>query len=996
MVRFAAALVCLGAVLSSGSAAEAQYFGRNKVQYARLQFRVLHTDHFDIYYYPEEEAATRQVARMAERWYARFSELLDHRFTKRQPLVLYASHPHFAQTNLTAASPSEGIGGLTERAKSRIVMPFAAGLGETDHVLGHEIVHAFQIDIARASGQSAFALPGWFIEGMAEYLSMGPANAHTMMWLRDAKLGKQLPTLKQLDNPRYFPYRYGHAFWSYLGARFGDGIVGRILKSKTRGVLPKLEEATALDVAQLTTDWHASIEVGDAGNRDASRAQSRILIGGPGDDGRLNLAPAVSPDGRKLVFLSERDRLSIDVFMADMATGVVGVKIVSTAADQHFDSLQYIHSAGAWDPTGRWFAMSAVSGGDPVLVIVDTTAPERRTETRLPAFGEIYNPTWSPDGSRIVFTALKGGISDLFLYTVASGGVEQLTADGFADFHPAWSPDGRTIAFATDRFTSSIEDLSFGGLRIGLLDLAARSIRPLVDDESLAKQVSPQWAPDGSALYYVSDRGGVSNVFRFELNSGTLRQLTDVATGVSGITATSPALAVASRAGTVVFSVYRNGRYDIEVLDGPEPASSPPLAMDSEGVTPARDVPPMGGRLADLLANARFGLPGDADFQSRTYDDRLRLESISPPYVGAVTGGGFGGLIRSTFGFSFGDTLRDRELKTFFRVGTDADDFAAQLAYTNRRERWNWGLSGGFVPSRLLDAHRSIDRVDDRVTRTTTHLRYLHEWGSFTAHYNLDRARRLEFRAGLRRTGFEWQTITRVTDPVQRKTLSRVLAETPAGPSVYLTEAQIAFVTDTAVSGPTGPLLGHRFRIEVEPALGGLSFADVRLDFRRYWMPLRRLTFAARLEHMGRYGPNATDPRLAPLVLGLQTLVRGYDLRSFAAQECGRTASECSVSEELTGSRFALLNLELRAPLFGLFSGDLNYGPVPIEAIAFADGGLLWTHHADAPGEQDRFRSIGAGARVNMGGIVFELTGARPFDRPQQGWTFNLLLRPGF
>jgi hypothetical protein len=139
----AAAVVCFFALLMCAQRGEAQYFGRNKVHYDRLDFRVLRTEHFDIYFYAEEAEATRQAARMAERWYARYSRLLDHRFSHRQPLVLYASHPHFAQTNLTSELPAEGTGGLTERNKSRIVMPFAAGLGETDHVLGHEIAHAF-------------------------------------------------------------------------------------------------------------------------------------------------------------------------------------------------------------------------------------------------------------------------------------------------------------------------------------------------------------------------------------------------------------------------------------------------------------------------------------------------------------------------------------------------------------------------------------------------------------------------------------------------------------------------------------------------------------------------------------------------------------------------------------------------------------------------------------------------------------------------------------
>lgn len=1000
MVRCAAVVVCLVTVLASAGPAEAQYFGRNKVRYDRLDFRILQTEHFDIYYYAEEEDATRHAARMAERWYARFSQVLQHSFTRRQPLVLYASHPHFTQTNVTPGSPAEGTGGLTERTKSRIAMPFAAGLGATDHVLGHEIAHAFQIDISKGAGHDAFTFPAWFIEGMAEYLSLGPGNRHTAMWLRDASDHGGLPTLQQLDNPRYFPYRYGHALWSYLAGRYGDEILGRILRSKARGALPRVEEATGLDRAQLASEWHASIPGTQDTREGRFTAPSRIAAFST-DGARLHLAPALSPDGRQLMFISERDRLSLDLFMADAKTGAVIRKVVSTAADPHFDSLQYIGSAGAWDPSGRRFAMAALSQGTSVLVIVDTAGQGQRIEIPLEDLGEIYNPSWSPDGTRIVFSALKGGLSDLFIYTLPTRALQQLTADAFADLHPAWSPGGESIAFATDRFTTALDDLDFGELRVGLLDVGTGVIRPLQPDRSQAKQVSPQWSPAGDAVYFVSDRDGVSNVYRADVASGELRRVTDVAGGISGITATSPALAVASQAGTLAFSVYRNGRYDIETLDEASALAAPVVAVADAVDDVVEDaVPPdtaaVSGTLERHLADPDSGLPSTSGFSSIAYDDRLRLESIAPPFIGGAAGAGFDGVLRATFGVSFADVLRDRQLQAMFRVGTDVDDLAMQAAYMNRKGQWNWGLAGGLIPSRFVGAHRAIAREDDRITRQTAHLRYIHEWGKVTAHYHLNRAQRLELGTGIRRTGFEWQTITRVIDASAGRTLSRTLRETPAGGPVVVAEADVAFVHDTTVSGPTGPVIGKRLRLEVEPAFGGLSFADVRIDARRYFMPVRPVTLAVRVEHVGRYGPDAGDVRLTPLVLALQTRVRGYDLRTFAADECGRSATQCSMLDELTGGRLALVNLEVRAPLLGLLSGDVYYGRVPIEAIAFVDAGFLWTRLADAPLERDRFRSVGAGARANVGGFLFEMTAARPFDRAGKGWTVSLLLRPGW
>src|SRR5215510_10548666 len=141
--------VVLAAVawIASGIPLEAQYFGRNKVQYERFDFKVLATEHFDVYYYPEEEAAVRLAARMAERWHARLTRLLQHELQGRQPVILYAAHPHFEQTNILGEI-GEGTGGVTESGRRRVILPFAGGLAETDHVLGHELVHAFQYDIA--------------------------------------------------------------------------------------------------------------------------------------------------------------------------------------------------------------------------------------------------------------------------------------------------------------------------------------------------------------------------------------------------------------------------------------------------------------------------------------------------------------------------------------------------------------------------------------------------------------------------------------------------------------------------------------------------------------------------------------------------------------------------------------------------------------------------------------------------------------------------------
>jgi outer membrane protein assembly factor BamA len=330
------------------------------------------------------------------------------------------------------------------------------------------------------------------------------------------------------------------------------------------------------------------------------------------------------------------------------------------------------------------------------------------------------------------------------------------------------------------------------------------------------------------------------------------------------------------------------------------------------------------------------------------------------------------------------------------RVGTRKDDFAAQIGYINRKGRLNWGFVGGFIPALFVGARRSIDRGETMVTLESENLRYVHEFAGLTARYNISRTARLEFRGGGRRTGYGWQSVTRVTDMTSRKVVSNLIQELPGSPAVYLAELQAAYVRDTAVLGPTSPILGHRLRLDIEPAFGGLMFADVRLDARQYFMPIRPATLAIRFQHSGRYGKDARDVRLTPLLVGLQTLVRGYDLNTFAAQQCGHGATSCATIDQLAGNRYAVMNLELRAPLLGLLTGNLDYGKVPLEGLVFADGAMLWTPHADGALRRDRFSSVGAGMRGNLGGFVLEVSGVRPFDKPKNGWTVSFLIRPGF
>jgi Tol biopolymer transport system component len=1009
-----AVCILLALVCGSASTAHAQYFGQNKVQYEKFDFKVKKTEHFDIYYYPEEEQAVDLAARMAERWYARLSRVLRHELSSRQPIILYAAHPHFQQTNAISGEIGEGTGGVTESFKRRVIMPFAGGLAETDHVLGHELVHAFQYDISasedaegRPVAPGIAALPLWFIEGMAEYLSLGPVDANTAMWVRDASSREKMPTIDKLDDPDFFPYRYGHAFWAYVAGRWGDSAVGDMLRAA--GPTGNIEEAiTAVlgtDEDTLTKDWHDETRKTYAALFETTRRPetfARALMNEQTSGGNLNLAPSISPDGKRMVFLSERSRLSVDMFLADVASGKVIRQLTKTAADPHFDSLEFLASAGDWAPDNKRFVFSALSKGQPVLTVIDVDTSQRLLEHEFADIGEIFNPAWSPGGQQIAFSALKGGVLDLFLFDVTTRALTQLTNDPFADSDPEWSPDGKQLAWVTDRFSSDLKLLSFGNYRIGLMDVGTRQIRQLAGFGT-GRNTNPEFTADGQAMFFIATPDGIPNVYRTELASGRTTRITNVLSGVSGITPLTPALSVAAAAPAVVFSVFEDDKYNIYATTDKEGAATT-IAVSAQN---AATLPPLTRRqsemdVAQMLQNPSAGLPAQTEYPEEEYSAKLGLDMVTQPTVG-VGVDRWGAYAAGGIAFIWSDMLGNHQLGTYIQASNRFEDLGGAVTYLNRTHRWNWGVMVEQTPYTIGQFSQGI-AVDPQFgtsfVQQEFRIRQINRGITGITQYPFSRAQRVELSGGVRRVSFDYEVETFFYSAASGQFLGRTEEELPRPDPLNLGEASAALVYDTSVFGATSPILGQRYRFEYSQSGGSLLYSGALVDYRKYFMA-RPFTLALRGMHYGRYGRDSEDTRISPIFIGYANLIRGYEVGSFTPDECEISAdSSCAQFDRLIGSRMLISNIELRAPLVGLFRPSAMYGGIPVEVGVFADAGVAWTSDTKpsfAGGSRDWSRSVGATIRFNAFGFAIgEIDYVRPLDRPGRGWMWQFNLIPGF
>jgi len=1023
----AAALLCGTLLTIAPQTAEAQYFGRNRVQYEDFDFKVLKTEHFDIHYYPGVDA--EMAALMAERWYERLSRLFDHELSGRQTLILYAAHPHFRQTNALGSTMEEGTQGVTEIFKRRIVLPFLGPLAETDHVIGHELVHAFQFDMTGSNGgtllsggNAVMRMPLWFVEGIAEYMSVGHIDAETAMWMR-AFVERDVPIDKIGDSRALHPYQHGQALMAYIAGRWGDEAIARLLKAirTTPSLGMAFQRVLRMHPDSVMSDWYESMRAATEPLLDQTSDASAYgtpILGKASGSGNYNIAPALSPDGNQLVFLSEKDLFAIEMFLSNANTGEVTRKIVSTSVDPNFEGLQFIHSAGSWDYSGggsNRFAFAAIRKGQPVLSIMDTETGDIVQEAVFDDLGEIFNPAWSPDGRYVVFSGISESWSDLFVYDLQESERRRLTNDPFGDLHPAWSPDGSRIAFVTERFRTGLTSVMHGGYGLALLDPETGAITE-VEAFNTGKHINPQWSPSGEDLYFISDQNGISNVYRKDMETSEIFQVTNVRTGIAGIAPLSPAMSVAAETGEMSVSVFRNGSIEIYRIDDPDVLAGGPVIEQYAGVDPAV-LPPLDRRTSEvvaLLENPFFGLPSDQAYEEDPYSGRLGLDYVGQPSL-VIGADRFGTFIGGGTSLFWSDILGGRNLATMFQINGGVKDISAAVAYTNMTNRLNWGLSLQQMSYSYAFYNGSFTGVDPNTGQQVfvdefLRIRQISREAAGIISYPFSRVQRIEFSAGLRNITYDYE---------QRRSLiawtgelldqERIQLDSLEPDPLYLATSSAALVYDNSTWGIASPLMGQRYRMEVSPIGGSLNMINGLFDFRKYVMVKRPFTLAGRIMHNGRYGSSDIDNRLQPMFIGYSSIVRGYDYGSFTSRECGQTTDgSCPVFDQLFGSKMLVGNLELRFPPLGVLGlGDSYFGYLPLEMSIFADVGMAWSN--DDPttaanenafffgGDRKPVTSAGVSFKFNLFNyFIMGFDVVKPFQRPDKGWHVQFNIFPGF
>jgi Tol biopolymer transport system component len=966
-------ICCLCSLLLS-TKAKAQYFGQNKVRYKNLKFKVYKTPHFEIYYYLKNDSMIKRFAQESELWYTLHQQIFRDTFKKPNPIILYTNHPDFQQTTAIDGEIDVGTGGVTEGLKNRVVMPIMETNQMTRHVIGHELVHAFQYHILLGNDSTSYDninnLPLWMIEGMAEYLSLGKKDTYTAMWMRDAYLNHDIPTVKQLtQSNKYFPYRYGEAFWSFIGSTYGDTIIVPFFKSVAAyGLNNGIKHTFGYDDKTLSSLWKNAIEeTYKPYLKDTAQVPVGHRVIDEHNSGKLNVAPSVSPDGKYLAFLSEKNLFTIDLFLADAKTGQILRKLTSKISNTHIDEFNFIESAGTWSPDSKRFAFSVFNKGRNRMLVVDVAEGRILDDVSMGKAEQFSNLSWSPDGKSIVFQGLAEGQGDLYLYNFDSKQVTQLTNDKYSDYQPSFSRDGKKIIFSSDRTTydrSSSQDITFN---LAELDLASGKTTDIKLFNG-ANNLNPQYSSDGTQIYFLSNRDGFRNMYRYTPVTGKVEQMTELFTGVSGITEYSPALSISNN-NDIVYSYYRAQKYSLYNAKASDFTAKPvdgQLTDFSAGILPparAVGVDLINSNLNNYLAYPK--IPKDS-IKNTPYRPQFKMDYLASSGIGASVSQYGTGLSSGLQGV-FSDILGRNQIYGGLAINGELYDFGGQFTYINQQGRWNFGASISHIP--FQTANYSAVRTTFQSNSTTTIpavaerfdlIRVFQDQLSLFAAYPITKKTRVEFGTGAARYYYRVDRYTTTYDTLGKQLnyshthiSNSAYNADPTNNGVNLTPFTIynintALIGDNSYFGIASPLSGYRYRLQAEYDFGTYQYFAPTIDLREY-VRVEPFTLAARLYGYGRFGNTGN---LYPLYLGYPFLIRGYEAQTFYNGN-GKATTNGFTIDQLSGNRLAVASFEIRLPFTGPEKlSQIKSSFLFTELNLFFDAGLAWN-----AGDQIKFQS---------------------------------------
>ncbi|MFA3781866.1 peptidase MA family metallohydrolase [Melioribacteraceae bacterium 4301-Me] len=872
------------------------------MQYEKFDWKILKTEHFDIYYYDNFGEMAEIGAKFAEDAFDEYKVKFNNYISRKIPLIFYNTHIQFEQTNIASGFIPEGVGGFFEFIKGRVVIPYLGSIEEFKHVIRHELVHVFMsnkiynvLKDHRVSTDKA--PPLWFTEGLAEYWSFN-GDTQSEMIMRDAVLNGyfvDLPNLYSIEGT-YLMYKEGQYFLQFISKQYGEDKILLLMENFWRfSTFEKVIEFTLGDkIEEINNKWVFSLKQKyfPLYQKNYPISIKAIKL----TDSGFNFAPRFySADTTKeIYFVGNKDGYTSIYKMnyePDNEEFVEPIRVIQGEKDAIFEAFHLLDNSFDVSKNGI-IAFVTKSLGSDVIHLFSINENKLIDTFKFDELISIRSLSFSNDGKKIVFSATdKKGFVDIFLLDLTENKLNRITNDYYSDTDPIFNKDGSAIIFCSDR-TGGIFSQKVNLFEI---NINSREIKYLTYTNCNIS--TPHFNPEYNKLYFTCDYDGVYNIWELNLTDSIpigMTQLTKFVTSAYDFSFVNNTTVV-----TAGFEKFSFQFYSIDLANVSDTAKKyVKFNFDQTGVK---------------WDAGKISLQSEA--QKVKYEKQYSLDYAVSQLVTDPVYGTRGGAL-----FLLSDLMGDDNYLFYIYNTAEVQseilkNFNVAISRINLGERANYGYGIFHYAGRRYDIRESDEFFYERV---------------FGGYFDLF---------------YPFSSFDRIETDVSLANSDKELFEDIIGRKSLLLSNSLSFVHDNSIWGPTGPLDGSRFRVLLgytsDIKYSNVNYYSFILDYRKYFRLGLRTTLAARASIFINHGKQARR-----YFAGGSWDLRGWPRFGIRGEKLWLSSVEL---------RFPLIDLLLiNFPIFGLSFFN-------IRGALYFDAGSAWDNSY-----YQTLGSIGTGIRINL------------------------------
>jgi hypothetical protein len=456
------ALLAIG--LLAGSVLFAQLgtveFGKNRVQYKKFKWAYYQTDNFNSYYSQDGEPLAKFVAQLAEKELPDIEGFVEYGLQRRANIIIYNSFNDMEQSNIGLSLDWQTTGGTTKLVNNKVIVYYTSDHANLRRQIRSGIARIlldnvlFGDDLGEfAANQALLDLPKWLTDGYVDYAAEN-WSAELDDELKSAMLSGKYRNFYQLAFEK--PLLAGHAFWYYISERYKKENVTYFLylarvyrnlnSASNRIAKKKFKEVLKDFMTYQETRYDQDIR----GRRNAARGTVQTVEEVDNDHLYFRYSPNPAPRSQTYAITEFKKGQYRVVLHENFINRKV---LLKNGVRTNENELNPNYPLLAWDGKGVNLAVVYSSEGKIKLFVYDLLARYKRIKQDIPDFEQIQDMKFMLDKNTLLFSGVRHGQSDIYIYKIDAGTIEQITNDVYDDLDPSFVafPNKSGILYSSNR-----------------------------------------------------------------------------------------------------------------------------------------------------------------------------------------------------------------------------------------------------------------------------------------------------------------------------------------------------------------------------------------------------------------------------------------------------------------------------------------------------------------------------------------------------------------